>query len=893
MRTIRSTVFFLLILINSLVFLQRTPLFAQDSPLIQAEEYFLKGQYSEALSYFQQTTGAERVSGIVGASRTLVMTGDYDQAEKICRDGLKEFPDEVRISTELAEILSLTGRSSEAMEILKKAVTGPDPTLRSLVQYGKLLRMRGLRNQAEPYFEKVIDHYNEGLVFEGEEIAMVAVAGWELESFHDANRLFREAIRVDPSNLEAQVLWGELFQEKYNNAEAQELFTRVLYQNESYVPALVGAAKAFGSSKAEEILKEALNLNQLSVPTLEVLAEVAIEDDLFDEAESYLDQSLAVNPESLKSQTLLATIAYLQENYESFQTIQKKVEQFSPGNGRFYAQIAEVLGKKYRFKEAVELARKAVVADPSHWNGFTVLGMNLLRLGEEEEGRTHLEFSFEKDPFNLWTKNMLRVLDELVDFETRETEHFVVRLHRSDADVFWPQLEPLLTEAWTTLTKKYQYTPEGPVLIEVFHKKEDFAVRTLGLPDIGPLVGVCFGNVITLASPAALKSSGSTNWQEIVWHEFVHVITLQMTRNRMPRWLSEGVSVFEEPRGRPEWGRKQNLDLIKAVQNDRLLSMTQLNDGFSKAKSVDDLSFAYFQSSLVVEHIVEKYGFDALRKLILQYAKVQTMETIFQTVFNKSLISFEKGFFSWIDERVKKLNVYVHQEDPHEKGAGHGHGMRRNSLDSLMERPDQETVAKIMLERVKKQPRDFLAHFQLGVIFYKKEAYKEAIKHLKVARSLLPEYGGFPSPYQILADLYKEQGNEKARLAELERWISFQQNAFEATYTLANSAYTQKKYERAVYYLMRALAINPYETKVHKNLAEIFLKRKQYQDAIREYRILVSLEDTDPVNARTNLADALLRDGQKAEAKETILAALEMAPTYERAQSILLQSLEP
>ena len=91
---------------------------------------------------------------------------------------------------------------------------------------------------------------------------------------------------------------------------------------------------------------------------------------------------------------------------------------------------------------------------------------------------------------------------------------------------------------------KIGFEPEGKVLIEVFENSADFAVRSVGLPDIGPLVGICFGKVITLISPDTLTA----NWQEIVWHEFMHVITLQMTQNRMPRWLSEGISVWEEER---------------------------------------------------------------------------------------------------------------------------------------------------------------------------------------------------------------------------------------------------------------------------------------------------------------------------------------------------------
>ena len=63
---------------------------------------------------------------------------------------------------------------------------------------------------------------------------------------------------------------------------------------------------------------------------------------------------------------------------------------------------------------------------------------------------------------------MLRVLDTLVDYETHTTEHFVVRMHPSDAGTLWPYLAPLLEESWKTLTKKYDFKPQSPILVEVF-----------------------------------------------------------------------------------------------------------------------------------------------------------------------------------------------------------------------------------------------------------------------------------------------------------------------------------------------------------------------------------------------------------------------------------------
>ena len=135
---------------------------------------------------------------------------------------------------------------------------------------------------------------------------MIAVASQTLEQFHDANRFFRYALRADPENLDAEVLWGDLFRQKYNDAEARKSYAAVLKHNPKHVPALVGMAKTLHGSAAQNLLEDALKVNASSESALEALAEIAIEDDRLDRAKAYLARILEINRESVNAQTLFA-----------------------------------------------------------------------------------------------------------------------------------------------------------------------------------------------------------------------------------------------------------------------------------------------------------------------------------------------------------------------------------------------------------------------------------------------------------------------------------------------------------------------------------------------------------------------------------------------------------
>ena len=859
-----------------------------ESPLFRGEQLLMTGSYAAATDIFQMADGLDRNEGLVGASKAFAMMGNYQEAMSVVEvavedDEYARFP---LLSTQLAEVKRAVGESKEALEILESVVAGSaEPPVRTLVQYGSLLDFVGQKQIAFSILDQAVQRYNNGLVFASEDVAMVALASWLMGNFHDANSLFSEATRANPNNLEAHSLWGDLFLEKYNASDAERSYQEAIDINGRYVPALVGMANVIGDERA---LQRALAINPNSIPAMETYGQLLMVNGREEEAQDYFERVLALNSESLKTLSVLASQAALEERSAQYDDYLAQVESFSPNNPIFLGNVADSFGNNYLFDEAVEFARAAIAADPQYWQGYTLLGSNLIRLGEEEEGKTNLEIGYENDPFNVLTSNMLKVFDTLETYATLESEHFKVHMSENDADVLWPYLEPLLEESWVTLTAKYGFEPEGPILIEVFEKSEDFAVRSVGLPDIGPLVGICFGKVITLISPDTL----SANWQEIVWHEFMHVITLQMTGNRMPRWLSEGISVYEEREGRPYWGRSQGLDLVRASEQDKLLHVADLNSGFSGAQDSADLGFAYFQAYLVVDFIADEYGFEKLVELVDQYAFIKEEEERFDEVFDQNLEQFDAAFRGWIDRRVAEINVYVHTEDLPDEGDGHGHGVRENSSAILAELYNNVSLKQHMRARVEENDRDFQAYLQLGIVLFKEESFFEAKQYLNQAYELLPSYTGYPSPPLVLSQIYEQEGNREAQLQQLELLLQNLQHDYASAIILAEAALEENNFERAEYYIDRAIQVDPYRADVHQLKASYAETIGDSQLAVTEYEVLLKLEINDPAEAQTNLAQAYLNNGQVPQAKENILRALETAPSYQRAQRILLQSID-
>ena len=117
------------------------------------------------------------------------------------------------------------------------------------------------------------------------------------------------------------------------------------------------------------------------------------------------------------------------------------------------------------------------------------------------------------------------------------------------------------------------------------------------------------------------------------------------------------------------------------------------------------------------------------------------------------------------------------------------------------------------------------------------------------------------------------------------------QHDYDSAVLLAEEALEKQNFERAEYYIDRAMQVDPYPSGVHELKARYANQVGDADLAVTEYEVLLKLDINDPVEARTDLAQAYLNNGQLEEAKQSVLFALEIAPSYRKAQEVLLKSL--
>jgi len=742
--------------------------------------------------------------------------------------------------------------------------------------------------------------------------------------------VFSEAQIADRLHVGARKALGDLFVEKYQTGDALKEYRLALEIRPNHPDLVFGIARAYfdreQSFNARRELERALEIRPVHADSMARMARAELEDRRFDVGREWIDRALEANPNHKVALALRATWEYLRNRPEGYAEYEKKALAVDPGYAGFYLTVAQVLGGIYRFADGLPFARKAIEVDPKLWAAYDVAGHYAFNLGRHEEGLEYLTTAQKSDNFaQPWRLNMIEVASIFDEFVERESEHFKIYIHVEENEVLRVYLEDLLEEAYRDMTRRYEVVPVAPTIIEVFPDADDFAVRNIGQVGIDLILGICFGRVFTMNSPNA-KPEGFFSWAQTAWHEFAHVITLQVTRARIPRWLTEGISVYEERRAQPIWERRQERDLLDAYHNDKIFPLAELNSAFRTPR----IGFAYYQGSLLVEFIENAYGFDAVLEILRLYAKDMTTEAILLEVLQLGPEEFDRRFLEWVGEKVGRFRLLPRwdrdslerfrrkaDEDPDDAEnwarLAWAYYYRGGSVDCeaalgrALEIDETLPLADLLrgtlhydddrFERAERYlqrgldggAEDAFARLRLAQIYERTGRVDEALREYKRSKRAFPYYLGPGNPYARLEAIYVSKGDAEAAMREVRARAELDNTDVEGRWRLFAWYRDQGDAPRARAMLEELLWVIPFDLELHVELAALYRDAGRREEESRELEVAVALcEDAlRQAELLRLLAAAEAELGRTDDARFHLEEALRLAPEDEEARRAL------
>lgn len=791
--------------------------------------------------------------------RTALAHGDLTGARVIAQRADAADP---ATAVALALVDMFEGRDAEARTRLAAAAS-TDPLGEASLELGLLDRRTGRVDDAWRRLDRLAAVRTFASPDDYFRLARAAVG---VREFFLANDAFQ---RLDSTpSAEYQTAWADMFLQRHQPGDAVVSYRRALEYDATWVPALIGLSRALADENppaSRELLQKALAQAPKHPDVHLALVEQQLAAEDVDAAEASLATFADLRPGTIDEAAWRTAVAYKRDGLAGAETAARAVAAIDPRSSLGYRAAGEQAARQYRFDDAAALARKAIALDPNDPLAQFNLGLYLMRTGDEAAARTALDLAWELDRSSPFTKNLLDVLDVVDGFEIVPHGPFIFKFAKEEAAVLRAYALPLADEAYRVFAERYGVRPDQAILVEVFPKHDDFAVRTLGLPGLVGALGACFGRVVTMDSPRA-RPPGEFSWQATLWHELAHVFTLHASEFRVPRWLTEGLSVYEEHLRNPAWGRELTLEFARELSAKRTFGVKNLPQAFKRPES---LGLAYFEASLLVEHLVAENGDAGVRTLLRAYGAGADDAAAFSQAFGQSVDEVEASFQTFVEAR---------------------YGTLRNAMAVPSPAIEAGTLAQLRT-RAAAEPGNFAVQMTLGQALIKAEDFAGARAPLERAAALAPMASGEASPRALLATIAEMQKDVARARREWRALLQYDHTNIVAARKLAALAAQDSATDDEDFALALIAEVDPFDAGVHVKLGRRLMATRDFAAALVEFDAALAVGPANKAEARTDRAEALLALDRRDDARREVMLALQDAPTYARAQDLLLETM--
>jgi tetratricopeptide (TPR) repeat protein len=920
-----------------------TPVRAEDAepdeahPLAEARQLMLTGKYAEAIEQFEKLVKKQPLAAALGIARCYEETGKLDEAAAALERAAKEHPKASRPLAALARLaqtrgnLDAAGKSAEAAIKLDEN----DPAARWV--QAEVFRLRGKLPEANRAYEWLVNYYNREDIADAESLHYVGLGAAQFARWNRitdqfsflVNELYPDVVRLEKNFWPAHYEAGRLFMEKYNQADAQRELKRALKINPN--AAEVHAALAALAVQGYDLSLAQTHVDQALVTNPKLLAARLVEVDIhlanFDaqRAAEVLKGALELNPRSEEALGRLAGAWLTLDGTTKTGTgtrvgkLMAEVNARNPHAGAFYLALADALDKTRRFPAAALYYQQAVERMPQLTEARGQWGLMLMRLGDEAQAKKVFDEAFDIDPFNLRVSNQIKVLGVLDGYKTLETDHFLIKYDDKKDRILARYAARWLEEIYPQLCQELGYEPPQKSLFEIFNKAKNtdghgwFSARMVGLPHIHT-IGACAGKIVAMQSPTEGRKF---NWARVLRHEFVHVLNLQQTDFNIPHWFTEALAVLNEGYPRPaEW----NQLLAQRLAAGKVFNLDSINSGFIRPQQSSDWTLAYCQAALYAEYMKQRFGPDALRKILAAYSNNLSTTEAIQRSFNVELPDFEKGYTEFLKKLVaetaasggapaqepktlaelqKALSADPKNPDLLAQTAKahldrRAYSKARGLVDEALQLKPKHALASYVRARLhlvvgenqqglevaeaaldRNAPQSDLLSLLAGLRL-KAEKHAEAAELYELGAKHFP---GDVNWIKSLASVYVKSGDQAKLAPILGKLADLDYDDVVVRKKLATMALAAKDYPTAVQRAREALHIDVMDVEVHRLLGEALAGAGDPKGAAEEFAVAIELKPSD-AKLHFALAEAQLAAGQKDQARGSLETVRRLDPKH-------------
>lgn len=854
---------------------------ATSGDLAAGTEALAASQYDRAEKELAAITGKDRPAAQLALARVYAEQGKDREAEAALAQAQTNFRHESAVLR--SELLARAGKLTEAIRAAETAKGAPGSVgRRARLRLGEYKIATGKRADAEPILMSIVAEYNDQTIAtsDAEGLAMVGRAAHLLRSPKDANTAFNESERIQ-KRVETLLWRAELFLDKYDPGHAEEVAKEALtaapnLADAKVMMARIKLAQTLDFDAADALASDALKTNPRLSAAHAVRAGLALRDMSIDRAEREIALGFSINPNDLELWSVRAATRLLAEDKAGYEAAKKETFSRNAEYTEFYGIVSEYAEWEHRYDDIVGFMKEAVARDPEDAKAWAQLGVMQMRGGDETTGLQSLQRAWQQDRFNVRVFNTLNLYEQQIaqSYELVPTDIFKIRYAKDEKPVLERYVPQMLGQAWASMKARYGFVPTTPVQVELYRSREQFSVRTSGLPNIG-IQGVCFGRVVAAMSP----KSEPFNWGNVLWHELGHVYAIQLSKSRVPRWFTEGLSEYETIARRPEWNRELDPELYAALKAGTLPKSIDMNRAFTHAGGAEEMTVAYYASSQMLVFAVERFGMAKVVSALKVWGEGKPTTEVFRQAFAMTGDEFDAAFRAWALDRLKRYDSQfvfaVHPKAVEEARRDVGQKPTDPRAQvvlalSLLRSGKGKEAKQTLAEALRLDPQNGDARFLAAKIAAKEKDYASARGHLDVIRKSGRD--GYLVQYELaqIAEAEKDARALRHALESAHRYDPSRAEIVKAVYELAVE---EKRKDDAFDALKKLADLDQHEPRVWRSLLEELVERKLWDEAVRRGESAIFV---DVLHGKTHelYARALAATGRHAQAVYELDSAL-------------------